>query len=344
MPKIFVPRLRAAALLFLAGLLTACGGNTDPHARDLPPPGGVANAAGTGSGPASATSGGGGASDQDSRSKSGGNSSAARENDSDVADQGDSSGDSPKQEIPDGTLTYTIVLSGHSVLDTSGKHDVYDVARRLQVTSRMHGSPIAAGLGAAPTMDALNKKIEACHGNETCERSVALGFAMQHSDTLAEESHRATAAVGRDWLKATPCTGTASVNDTGNNQWKGWDTQLNGRISKQGTKTFDCNEARYESNFNRLELAARTDTHRYALTLPSFQMETRYVFGDKPPTTDLVNFPELVIKDQPFTALDKPLHGSVTLHTGDGSGNELYDPDGPLTAKVDWTFTPNAKR
>ena len=341
MSKVFVPRLRAAATLCLAGLLAACGGNTDPHARTPQPSPGVAGA--SGSGPASAASNGGGASDAGNSSNPGGSSSDTGKDGSNAPDREDSSSDASGPKIPDGTLTYTIVLSGHSVVDTSGKHDVYDVARKLQVTSKMHGSPIAAGLSAAPTMDALNKKIEACNGDESCERSVAMGFAMQHRDALTEDSHRTTAAVGRDWLKATPCTGTASVDDTGNDQWKGWDTQLNGRISKQGTKTFDCNEGAYESDFDHLELAARTDTHSYTLTLPSFKMEARYTFGDKPPTTELVNFPGLVIKDQSFTTLDVPLHGSVTLRTGDGSGNELYDPEGPLTAKVDWTFTPDKR-
>lgn len=336
MPKIFVPRLRATALLCLAGLLAACGGHTDQHAHDLSPPDGAGTAGRTGGGASPNPSG------RDDPAKAG-TVGATQDDDSSADDSDGSTANAPEQEIPDGTLTYTIVLSGHSVLDTSGKHDVYDVSRKLQVTSRMHGAPIAAGLSAAPTMDALNKKIAACNGDAACEQSVALGFAMQHSDTLVKESHRATAAVGRDWLKTAPCKGLASVNDSGNNQWKGWDTQLNGHLSKQGTKSFECNEVPYKADFDRLELVARTDTHRYVLTLPPFRMEARYVFGNKAPTTDQVNFPGLVIKDQPFTTLDKPLHGSVTLHTGDGSGNELYDPEGPLTAKVDWTFTPNAK-
>jgi hypothetical protein len=126
------------------------------------------------------------------------------------------------------------------------------------------------------------------------------------------------------------------VDDKGDNHWKGWDTKLNGRVSQQGTTTFDCRHVSLGIDFSGLELAAQMEAHTYTLTLPRFEMEARYVFGDQAPTTRLVDFPSVVVKDVRFTTLEAPLHGSATVQN-------LDNPTEPLTAKVDWTFTPDAK-
>lgn len=339
MSKIFAPRLRVAALLCVAGLLTACGGHTDQQARNLPPRDGAGTAGRTGGGTSHHPS------DQNGPAKASSMMGSTQDDDSSPDDSGDPAADSPKPKVADGTLTYTIIFTGHGEVNTNEKHNWFDVSRRLQVTSRMHGSATNGQPPVSSTMDALNKKLEACGDDDACKQSAAMSFAMQNRSAMEAVGHSEIAAIGRDriWQSTAPCRGTANVSDKGDNHWKGWDTELNGRVSQSGDQSFDCQNLAPERHFDGPSLAARMDNHTYTLTLPRFQMDVRYVFGDKAPETRQVNFPDLIIKDVKFTTLDAPLHGSVTLHTGDGSGNTLYDPSAPLTAKVDWTFTPDAK-
>lgn len=331
-----IPRARAALLICMGGLLAACG-HGDPVAHTPPASGASTLAIAANGGGSDNSSGQGGSSDQGQSSNGGDNSDNPRNDDSNSDDTEDSNADSAKPRVPNGTLTYTVVFSGHSEVDTNEKHNVFDVARKLQVTSQMRGAAIMAAVHA-PTMDALNKKMEACGDDSACQQATAMSFATQQRSALEQDGHALVATLGRDrsWQSMAPCHGTASVEDRGDNHWKGWDTQLNGRVSYQGTSTFDCGPFSAKVTFNDLDLVARTDTHTYTLTLPRFQMEARYIFGDKAPTTRWVDFPSVVVKDVKFTTLDAPLHGSATLQN-------LDNPTEPLTEKVDWTFTPDAK-
>ncbi|MGN6313355.1 MAG: hypothetical protein ACTHMO_06315 [Rhodanobacteraceae bacterium] len=315
--------------IVLCALLAACG-HADPDARTLPAPGGSAGAISAHGGEGANATDDSGLSDQ-------GNPSNADDGPGDAQDDGSSTDDadgsttgSTEPKVPGGTLTYTVVFSGHSELDTSEKHNVFDVLRRLQVTSRLYGS-------AVPSREnnAFTGKMEACGDDSACQQAVMMSLMAKGNSALEQNLH----AMGRDrtWRRlGGPCHGTASVDDKGDNHWKGWDTKLNGRVSQQGTTTFDCRHVSLGIDFSGLELAAQMETHTYKLTLPRFQMEARYVFGDKAPTTRFVDFPSVVIKDAKFTTLEAPLHGSATVQN-------LDNPTEPLTAKVDWTFTPDAK-
>jgi hypothetical protein len=319
---------RATLLIGLGVLLAACS-HSDPEARALPVPGGSAGAIGTNAGNGKNASGNADSSDRGNSTNTD-QSSDAQNNDSDTDDSDDSTGDSAEPKVPDGTLTYTIVYTGHSELNTSEKHNVFDVSRRLQVTSRLYGS-------AAPSREnnAFSGKMEACGNDSACQQAVMMSLMAKGNSALEQNLH----AMDRDrtWTRlGGPCHGTASVDDKGDNHWKGWDTKLNGRVSQQGTTTFDCRHVSLGIDFSGLELAAQMEAHTYTLTLPRFEMEARYVFGDQAPTTRLVDFPSVVVKDVRFTTLEAPLHGSATVQN-------LDNPTEPLTAKVDWTFTPDAK-
>lgn len=326
--------MHAALPIALGILLVACS-HADPDAKALRSAGGGASSGSHSPADQNVPS-------QDDPSEASSTPGSTQDDPDDTADD-DETPPPEEPKVPGGMLTYTIVFTGHSEVHTFEQKSSFDVSRRIQVTSRLKGMT-APGVVSTPTAEDLGRKLQACGNDSSCQHSVAMSFAFQRQAGLEQDVNRQLAALRRDraWQSTDQCHGMASVDDKGNKQWLHWDQNLDGHVSLKGSQSFECKEVPPEFHFEGPALLANLANHTYTLTLSGFGMWVQLSSGNAAPRKDLMHFPGIVIKDVKFTSLDKPLSGSMTLHPGDG-GNELYGKDSPIIAKVDWTFTPDAK-
>jgi hypothetical protein len=125
------------------------------------------------------------------------------------------------RKVPDGTLTYRIVLSGHAEANGPGEsRGQVKIERQFEATVRMHGSvtndPNALAGGAQ--MMSLEKAAEACGDDQDCMMRAVTAMSSGQREALNREAQHTVDALGSDtgWshLPDTSCQGSARVDDS----------------------------------------------------------------------------------------------------------------------------------
>lgn len=260
------------------------------------------------------------------------------------------------RKVPDGTLTYRIVLSGHAETNGPGAaHGQVKIARQFEATVRMHGSvtndPNAMAGGAQ--MTSLQKAAEACGEDQACLMRAISAMSSDQRQALNREAQHTIAAIGSDtaWTHRfqTPCQGSASVDDssahTGRaDDGEGVSVMVSGHATRIGKRKVDCSDE--DGNFT---LITHDGGKTYDVQMPSVEVEVTINEFDPhiPPYQRRVTIPEIHLKDLVAARLDGPQGGHKIfpkLQTVSGPVNYISLPTVPLKAEVSWTFNPDGQR
>jgi hypothetical protein len=338
-------RLGAALPFCVAMLLAACGSQA-ADSDATPVAGGVA---GTASG---ARSGGTGAAQAESGGASTTDDGATAQAQADADDGGGEDGggedgsDWPElRDVPDGTLTWTVVYTGTGTTENSESKEVVVLHRKLEGTAHMTGA--MGNAGDTPTsapLDDINKAMEACGDDMACQRKAAMqAMAAIRKDPKAFERSvgGAMKEAQRDTLwAADDCDITGEADDR--STWSGmtplgFNTGHGVRAGKQAVE--GCGEG------ESARLVADDNTHTYRLAIPQARIRVPASFNGKREESlgRYVLFPALEIKGMRYARLDRPLKGSASLRTGSGTGLYSEGWSTPLAEEVSWTFTPDPR-
>lgn len=260
------------------------------------------------------------------------------------------------RKVPDGTLTYRIVLSGHAETNGPGAaHGQVKISRQFEATVRMHGSvtndPNAMAGGAQ--MTSLQKAAEACGEDQACLMRAISAMSSGQRQALNREAQHTIAAIGSDtaWTHRyqTLCQGSASVDDssahTGRaNDGEGASVMVSGHATRIGKRKVDCSDE--DGNFT---LITHDGGKTYDVQMPSVEVEvTINEFNPHiPPYQRRVTIPEIHLKDLVAARLDGPQCGHKIfpkLQTVSGPVSYISLPTVPLKAEVSWTFNPDGQR
>ncbi|MHB1058877.1 MAG: hypothetical protein ACYC0F_13450 [Rhodanobacter sp.] len=257
------------------------------------------------------------------------------------------------RKIPDGTLTYRIVLSGHAEARGPDEfHGQVKIERQFEATVRMHGSvttdPDAAAGGSQ--MMSLQKAVEACNDDQACMMRAVNAMSSGQREALNREAQHTVAALGSDtgWshIAGTPCRGSASVNDssshTGRAVGEGISEMVSNHATRIGKHGIDCSDDDYT-------LITHGGGKTYDVQFPSVEVEvTIDEFNPGiPPYQRRVRIPELKLKGLVAARLDGPQGGHKifpVLQTVAGPVSYRGMPGVPLKAEVSWTFNPDGQR
>lgn len=258
------------------------------------------------------------------------------------------------RHVPSGTLTYTIVLTGHGEATRAAMqfHDITEIHRKVEVTTRMEGHVVngeAAGPSAGSPMAALQKALEHCGEDAGCQQAAAMNYA-RHRQAMDNDRERLTSAIGRNtlWKQSAPCQGAASVNDSERL------TELSDQLrlttvsgTRRGTSKFECNGGPALSMDDSATLLADPLPHTYTLSLPGFSVRsTVTATGGQPPRTEKAGGPSIKIRNVKFTSLDVPQTGKrkIKAFVTEGRSPAYSRPlTIPVDAEVTWTFKPDPK-
>jgi hypothetical protein len=337
---------RTAAILCLALLLAACSRpaddstSTEGAARAATPP--PMGQAGGGHATTATEAGAPGDAPGDASSPASGDAPALPS----PRDGGDTqaSDDWPAlRDVPAGVLAWTVVYDGTGTTRTSELKEVATLHRELHGTAHMSGG--AGNPDEAPPatpMDGINAAMQACGDDMACQQAAAMkAVALARKDPGALERGMRTAMTEaqRDttWGAAS-CKATVVVNDRAT--WSGmtpggYNTGVGTRIGKRAID--DCSVDR------RPSLVADDNSRTYTLALPAVGTRVDRTLGGRPdPVPSNIELPALLVQHIRYDRLDRPLRGSITLHTGSDSGVWSEGWKVPLTEKISWTFTPEA--
>lgn len=259
------------------------------------------------------------------------------------------------RKVPDGTLTYRIVLSGHAEANGPGEsRGQVKIERQFEATVRMHGSvttdPNAAAGG--PQMMSMQKAVEACNDDQACMMRAVNAMSSGQRQALNREAQHTVDALGSDtaWSHVgnTPCQGSASVNDssshTGRAIGEGISVMVSNHATRIGKRSIDCH-----IEDGDYVLITHGGGKTYDVQFPSVEVEvTVDEFSPHiPPFKRQVTIPELKLKDLVAARLDGPQGGHKiipVLQTVTGPVSYVGMPGVPLKAEVSWTFNPDGQR
>lgn len=259
------------------------------------------------------------------------------------------------RKIPDGTLTYRIVLSGHAEANGAKQfHGQVKIERQFEATVRMHGSVTSDpnALAGGTQMMSLQKAAEACGDDQACLMRAVNAMSSGQRQALNREAQHTVDALGSDtgWSHVgnTPCQGSASVDDssshTGRAIGEGISAMDSGHATRVGKSSIDCSND--DGNYT---LITHGGGKTYDVQFPSVEVEvTVDEFNPhSPPYKRQVTIPELKLKDLVAARLDGPQGGHKiipVLQTVTGPVSYVGMPGVPLKAEVSWTFNPDGQR
>lgn len=259
------------------------------------------------------------------------------------------------RKVPDGTLTYRIVLSGHAEASGPGENrGQVKIERQFEATVRMHGSVTndPNAMAGGTQMMSLQKAAEACGEDEACMMRAVNAMSSGQRQALNREAQHTIAALGSDtgWTHQykTPCRGTASVNDssshTGRAVGEGISEMVSNHATRIGKRSIDCSVE--DGDFT---LITHDGGKTYEVQVPSVEVEvTVNEFSPSiPPYKRQITIPELHLKDLVAARLDGPQGGHKifpVLQTVTGPVSYVGMPGVPLKAEVSWTFNPDGQR
>ena len=335
-----IKRLSLALLIASSMALAGCQ-HSDSDPRALPAgPGGAATDSGS---PAHGTSAGGTNLDQDEDTPN------AEDEDGDSGDSASADDDWPAhRQVPNGTLTWTVVYKGTGTTQTPEQKEVAVLQRRMEGKAHLGGFAGNPRKQVATPLDDINKAMQACGDNAACQQAAAMrAMAKVRQDPQGFENGLKTAQAEsqRDtsW-SADSCSAHATVDDTAT--WSGITSDgFNTSVATRrgGQAVADC-IVQIEEGDRRPRLVADDTSKTYELALPPADLRvTGTIAGRVESVPRLVRLPPIVIRGVKYATLEKPLSGSITVKSGSGRGIWSEGWEIPLAEQVTWTFTPDAK-
>lgn len=285
--------------------------------------------------------------------------------------EADAKREDPLRVPVDGTLHYTVVLTGD--LHTTGKHDGEHrdaiIRRKFDITTRVHAvlgnGPLAVANkdhpkapGAAerqPTrLDDLARQSEACKGDATCMMKISMQLMAdkQAQKEIENAGREMTAMIGRTavYSQRAPCEGHASIDDSEDRTtwWEDagegyYKTGLDKRKTvAQTDAAFDCKPHLFSDDpevakhliADGTVLYLDKQTGEYDITIGPQQVDTTITVDGKPAAARRIGVPQMVLTGFKGDGIDKPLSGSKTIDVAKEDGV-------PLRAEVTWAFTPD---
>ncbi|MGN6313354.1 MAG: hypothetical protein ACTHMO_06310 [Rhodanobacteraceae bacterium] len=336
---------RLALLICFSILLAGCG-HTDPDTRTSPAPGGSAGVSRANSGNGKSASGNEDFADEDNPSNGNDSSGDTQDDDSGADGQGDSGGEWTSRKVPDGTLTFTVILKADDIRKSRDEQEVATLQRSVQGRVRMQG--IAGnhrGSQPAGPMDGIREAMDGCGSDMTCKQKMLMQKLQQQGDVAAIGQSAYEAHLRDTTWSGTSCSAHVKITDKAT--WSGATATgfRTGHAIRSGEDSVDCSHDFSVANEDGPRLDVFDASKTYDLTLPQLRLEatTTFVGGPTEPSEVPVILPGIIIKGAHYDSLDKPLDGSATVRIGAGRGlwNEHWEI--PLTEEVSWTFTPDAK-
>lgn len=343
MLKFQVARVRMVTLIALGALLGACGGQTSQNTPSLSGTAASSQEGGT----AAATQ-----ANADDSSES--DSAAATDPQDEDPDDADARSNAEldamlNRKVPDGTLTYSFVETGHGSRTGMGiRHDSITINHRFSVTAHMRGRVGGATEqeqhqdNTPPQLAGIQKAMDACGDDMACQQRAAMQV-MQMSQEQMQAMNRASREnSARSYRNVTwyntDCHGTASIDDS--DVGDGLDTATEGEPqpvswndTTRGSSQFDCTNSFPGASNGASSLVADGNSNHYDIVLRGGKIQATDSHDGKPESRPHeIAFQDFTAKGLKFDSLDKPFSGSRTLHPGKNR-----------TMVVTWTFTPDTK-
>ncbi len=252
------------------------------------------------------------------------------------------------RHVPDATLTYHVVLTGHgSGKGRDGGTDSMSLERHFDITVRLHGEAATAA-PQAPSADsalaALQHAAESCGDDRACVMRAAMGMSGARREALHHEASQMVATLGADsswtYWPGAACHGKASVsaNETyaGMDVGEGYAKRVvsNGRVA--GKADIDCHEQDIDYTMTVLAHGG------FELKVPAQQVDAVVTYDHgMAPDHATVRIPGITIKGGPA---DSPRYGRKVypkLFTETVSPVYHATVNVPVKAQVSWTFTPD---
>lgn len=260
------------------------------------------------------------------------------------------------RDVPDGTLKYTITITGQGDLPKSGPYDEHVIAHinhRLEASWRMRGHASASIPDAPVTgsvMAELEQGAEACGDDDACMMALSQRV-MKRKAELSRESKVFIAAAerGRVWEpdEQTPCRIQADVNDTsvhvGMYVGEGNSTPYTTHRATKGTRVIDC-RASMPDDLPKL-LVTDGNLETYALTLPSMELQVTESDDSGQPSHVRTEVIKGFQEDKlPLARIDGPQGGHRIFHKTIGSSTNTAHGGHPVELKIDlnWSFNPDS--
>jgi hypothetical protein len=259
--------------------------------------------------------------------------------------------------VPDGTLAYTLVVTGHA--DTTAD-DGSSIDSRIhwQVEGRFHlkGYAIASQAGLDARNDSavlsaasgLEQAVSACGDDQACMASAAMHYAQTHQSAAAAVRNAGARhhVLGRNpaWqFLGGECDATGVVDDsetdTGTDVGEGYSKSESDHGTRVGKHSLECG-----SVGSRLKMTGDSSSRTYALAIPWLDIPVTVSgdgIGSSPGT---VHGQDLKLIGLRLRPLHDVQHGSkVVRRTMTASPVYGIPTHIPIRETLTWTFTP-AKR
>lgn len=259
--------------------------------------------------------------------------------------------------VPDGTLAYTLVVTGHA--DTTAD-DGSSIDSRIhwQVEGRFHlkGYAIASQAGLDARNDSavlsaasgLEQAVSACGDDQACMASAAMHYAQTHQSAAAAVRNAGARhhVLGRNpaWqFLGGECDATGVVDDsetdTGTDVGEGYSKSESDYGTRVGKHSLECG-----SVGSRLKMTGDSSSRTYALAIPWLDIPVTVSgdgIGSNPGT---VHGQDLKLIGLRLRPLHDVQHGSkVVRRTMTASPVYGIPTRIPIRETLTWTFTP-AKR
>lgn len=258
--------------------------------------------------------------------------------------------------VPDGTLAYTLVVTGQAdtTADDGSRIDSH-IHWQVQGHFHLKGYAVASQSGAlalqsdsavSSTVSGLEKAVAACGNDQACMASAAMHYAQTHQSAVAAVGAAASRhhALGRNpaWqFLGGECDATGAVNDSetdsGTDVGEGYSRATSNHGTRVGKHSLEC-----KYGGSGLKMTGDSSTHTYALAIPWLDIPMTVSgdeIGTRPGTLHGQEFKLTGLRLRPLDSVQhgsKVIHRTLTASPIDGIPTRI-----PLRETLTWTFTPD---
>lgn len=258
--------------------------------------------------------------------------------------------------VPDGTLAYTLVVSGHADT-TADDGSRIDSHIHWQVQGRFHlkGFAVASSAGAldaknnsalATTAAGLEQAVAACGNDQACMASAAMHYAQTHQSGVAAmrnaASHHHALAKDPAWqFLGGDCDATGTVNDSetdsGTDVGEGYSKAESDHATRTGKHSLEC-----KYGGSGLKMTGDSSRHTYALAIPWLDIPVTVSGDEIGSRSGSVHGHDLKLVGLRLRPLHDVQHGSKVIRRT-MTASPLYGIPTriPIRETLTWTFTPD---
>lgn len=263
---------------------------------------------------------------------------------------------SAQDGVPDGTLVYTLVVTGHAGT-TADDGSRIDSSIHWQVDGRYHlkGYAVASQSGGlalqndsalSSTVSGLEQAVAACGNDQSCMASAAMHYAQTHPSAAATIHTAASrhGRLGRDpaWqFLGGECDATGVVDDhetdSGTDIGEGYSKAETDEGTRAGRHSLDC-----KFGGSGLKMTGDSSTHTYALTIPWLDIPMTVSGDEIGSESGTLRGQDFKLTGLRLRPLDSVQHGSKVIRSALTASPVYGIPTRiPLRETLTWTFTPD---